>query len=280
MEVNDSGLLEHNTRMIFEETQLMLIVITSVFLVISTRAHRHNSLAQCQKSCGTGESTKWVPYPFGFSDSCSIRLNCDHQTGDIRIGDFKVQNITPNGIFIFLPAECNRSLESIQPLFGQYYSPAWSNGMLLQNCSASLNNCLIPTSSFSSQLEIQSCDAKSDNISCYSREKSGIDILRYENLNSTHCKFVFSSFAVGSNNPVLSLEFERVELNWWLQGNCAADPCAKNGNCSEVTLDNGMRGHRCQCNEGFTGDGFKSGEGAEGCRSGESNKYFDSFVCM
>ncbi|KAF2295127.1 hypothetical protein GH714_031608 [Hevea brasiliensis] len=252
--------------MILEGTQLALIIITSIFLVTSARAHTHNSSSICQKSCGTVESAKWVPYPFGFSDGCGIRLNCTQQ-GDIMIGGFKVQNITPDGIFIYLPAKCNRSLELIKPLFGQYYSPAWRNGILLQNCNRSLNNCLIPTSSFLNQLKIPNCDAKSDNLSCYSVEKLSMGILPYENLSSTDCKFVFSSFAVGSNNPVLSLEFERVELNWWLKGNCTADPCSKNGTCTQVILSNGTIGHRCRCNEGFTGDGFKTGEGAEGCRS-------------
>ncbi|KAJ9170786.1 hypothetical protein P3X46_018865 [Hevea brasiliensis] len=255
--------------MILEGTQLALIIITSIFLVTSARAHSHNSSSICQKSCGTVESAKWVPYPFGFSDGCGIRLNCTQQ-GDIMIGGFKVQNITPDGIFIYLPAKCNRSLELIKPLFGQYYSPAWRNGILLQNCNRSLNNCLIPTSSFLNQLKIPNCDAKSDNLSCYSVEKLSMGILPYENLSSTDCKFVFSSFAVGSNNPVLSLEFERVELNWWLKGNCTADPCSKNGTCTQVILSNGTIGHRCRCNEGFTGDGFKTGEGAEGCRSASS----------
>lgn len=267
--------------MIFEETQLALIIIASILLITSTRAHSHDLSIQCRKSCGTGDSIRWVPYPFGFSDGCSIRLNCSHQTGDIRIGDFQVQNITPNGVLVSLPAECNRSFELIKPLFGHYYAPAWRNGLLLQNCSRSLNSCLIPTSSFSNQLQLKSCDAKSDNLSCYSRQKSGIDILRYENLSSMDCKFIFSSFAVGSNVPILSLEFERIELDWWLQGNCTADSCSENSNCTEVTLGDGKIGYRCQCNKGFAGDGFKvnSREGAKGCRRGESIRSSDLFGC-
>ncbi|KAF2283437.1 hypothetical protein GH714_013262 [Hevea brasiliensis] len=255
--------------MISEGAQLALIIISSIFLVTSTKVHSHNSSIHCQKSCGTGDSVRWVPYPFGFSDGCSIRLNCTQRTGEIKIGDFQVQNITPNGILMILPAECNRILESIKPLFGQYYAPAWRNGLLLQNCSRSLNNCLVRTSSFSNQFDIQRCDSKSDNINCYSQQKLGMDILRYENLSSTNCEFLFSSFAVGSSNDLqLSLEFERIQLDWWLEGNCTANSCAKNGNCTIVTLSNGKNGHRCQCNEGFAGDGFKvkPGDGAEGCR--------------
>ncbi|KDP31840.1 hypothetical protein JCGZ_12301 [Jatropha curcas] len=258
--------------MIFEEAHLVLIILTSIFL----RAHsHHNSSIPCQNSCGIGNSTKRVPHPFGFSDGCKIRLNCNRETGDVKIGEFIVQNITPSGIFIYLPAKCNRSLESIESLFGHNYAPAWRNGLLLQNCNSSLSTCVIPTSSFSDQLPIQNCDAKSDNISCYSRERSGMDVLNYGNLSSTHCKFVFSSFAIGSNSRVISLEFERVELDWWLEGFCNNDSCSHNGNCTSVKYDHGKVGFRCRCNDGYTGDGFKDGEGCRSVSGCNPSKYIN-----
>ncbi|EEF40062.1 kinase, putative [Ricinus communis] len=259
---------------------LLIIITTSIFLVTSTRAHHghdHNSTIRCRNSCGVDESIKWVSYPFGFSDGCEIQLNCRQDTGDIGIGEFVVQNITPNGILVSLPAKCNRSLEAISPLFGDHYAPAWRNGLLLQNCTRTLSSCYIPTSSFANQLHIPSCNPRSDNITCYSRERLGMDVLSYNNLNSAGCKFLFSSFAVGSNNPSVSLEFERVELDWWLDGSCKLNRsnCSKHANCTDIKLGDGKGGFRCWCQEGFTGDGFRNGDGCRSVSGCNASKYIN-----
>ncbi|XP_065874150.1 wall-associated receptor kinase-like 14 [Euphorbia lathyris] len=274
--------------MILQETPKLGLVFIAIILVFSsTRAqsqshnHHHNSSNHCQRSCGKDNSIKWVQYPFGFSSDCGIELKCDELTGDFKIGELKVQNITPNGLFVSLPSECNRSLESIEPLFsvGRGYSPAWGNGLLLQNCSSPWSSCLIPTSRITDQFPVESCDAKSDNISCYSMEKSEMDILSYSDLESTQCKFVFSSFVVAnsSSSPGFSLEFERVELEWWLNGSCEANgsSCHRNGSCKNVSLGNGTTGYRCLCNDGFTGDGFKHGEGCRTVSGCNPSKYIN-----
>ncbi|KAJ6413075.1 hypothetical protein OIU84_005978, partial [Salix udensis] len=138
------------------------------------------------------------------------------------------------------------------------------NSLLLQNCSKPINGCVISRSPLQRELHSKNCEAaKNDSLSCYTQTYSGIDTLSYENVSSTHCKFVFSSLALGSDSPVVSFQFERVELEWWLEGPCQnnSNRCSNNGNCSEVALQNGGFGFRCQCYDGFTGDGFNAGNG-------------------
>ncbi|KAM1113065.1 hypothetical protein ACFX13_046713 [Malus domestica] len=90
--------------------------------------------SSCIHTCGSGKSAKTVRYPFGFSPGCQIRLNCS-ENNEITLGKFRVQNVTPNAVFVNLPARCNRRFESVIGLFG----PTWNNSLLLQNCSAPQN---------------------------------------------------------------------------------------------------------------------------------------------
>ncbi|XP_055959566.1 probable LRR receptor-like serine/threonine-protein kinase At3g47570 [Mercurialis annua] len=254
--------------MMLEEKNMSVFlfpILSSILVAISTVAYGHGH--DCKKSCGIGEQMKWVPYPFGFSSDCIVQLNCTQETGEIKIGEFQIQNITPDSIFTHLPANCSRSLDSIRPLFGQHYAPTCKNGLLLQNCTKSLDSCVIPTNNFVNQLHIPNCNSKSDNISCYSGDNSGTDVLSYDHLSLTQCKFLFSSFSVGSDSPSVSLEFQQLELDWWLEGSCEVDQiqCSKKANCTDVRLGDGKAGFRCRCLEGFTGDGFENGDG---CQSG------------
>ncbi|KAJ6304911.1 hypothetical protein OIU78_020458, partial [Salix suchowensis] len=242
--------------------QLLITVITIFIATASPTTKAQKSGSSCASSCGIGKAANVVPYPFGFSNGCPIQLNCNSTEGKIKIDEFQVQSITPNGILINLPADCSRSIETIKPLFGQNYGPSWQNSLLLQNCNKSINGCVISRSPLQRELHSKNCEAaKNDSLNCYTQTYSGIDTLSYENVSSTHCKSVFSSLAVGPDSPVVSFQFERIELEWWLEGACHSNRCSNNGNCSEVTLQNGGSGFRCQCNDGFAGDGFNAGNG-------------------
>lgn len=237
----------------------MAIIFFAIFIVASSSAEAENSTT-CSKSCGVGRFEN-VDYPFGFSEGCRIRLNCSEN--EVKIGEFRVQNITGNSIFVDLPAKCNRSIESIQRLFGLNYGLTWQNSLLLQKCSSQsqLTGCKIPTSMFEARVDLQGCDSKSDNISCYSVEKnvSESELLSYATVNRTDCRILFSSIAVVNkerNSGVF--ELNKVELGWWLEGPCN---CSDDANCTKVLLDDGTFGFRCRCKDGFIGDGFASGEG-------------------
>ncbi|KAG5530530.1 hypothetical protein RHGRI_025470 [Rhododendron griersonianum] len=65
-------------------------------------------------------------------------------------------------------------------------------------------------------------------------------------------------------NSKVSLQFQAAELGWWLGGGC---DCSAKAECTNVTVLGGGSGYRCQCREGFVGDGFAGGGG---CQKGES----------
>ncbi|KAI5588658.1 hypothetical protein BDE02_05G112700 [Populus trichocarpa] len=258
-----------------QESLLLFITFITIFIATTsptTKAQKSGS--NCASSCGIGKSARVVPYPFGFSNGCPIQLNCESTEGEIKIGEFQVQNITPNGILVNLPADCNRSIETIRPLFGLNYGPSWQNSLLLQNCSKPSNSCVISRSPFQGELHSKNCEAaKNDNLSCYSLPYSGIDTLSYEGVNSTQCRSVFSSLALGSDSPVVSFQYERIELEWWLEGHCRDTFCSKNANCSEVKLQNGTVGFRCHCYDGFAGDGFTTGNGCRRVSKCTASRY-------
>ncbi|KAK6128792.1 hypothetical protein DH2020_037428 [Rehmannia glutinosa] len=252
--------------MIFLFHQIIIPLLISL-LALSSFAQNINSTA-CNQVCGENR----VQYPFGFSDGCKIRLSCSGDSGKIGIGDFDVHNVTSDQILISLPAKCNRSIDDLSRLFGANFAPTWRNGILLENCTAPpSNDCVVPSRLLSSRIGFENCNPELGstdrrNISCYS---VGIDdvseFLDYGKVGGKgNCSVLFSSIMVDLNDNVTSasesssiaLDFQTVELGWWLDGNCDCDP---NANCTPVRYGRQL-GFRCKCNEGFTGDGFAGGK--------------------
>ncbi|KAG8384492.1 hypothetical protein BUALT_Bualt04G0123300 [Buddleja alternifolia] len=267
--------------MIFHFHQIVISALLSILAVLSSA--QNISSTQCNQVCGENR----VQYPFGFSLGCGIKLNCGDNLTNITIGDFVVQNVASDRILVNLPAKCDRPIGKLSSLFGKNFAPTSRNGFLFKNCSSLLNNCVIPNrlirSTFAS---LEACDrGASDpyNISCYSDGiGNGSQFLNYENVISRgNCSVLFSSVVVDLNennssmsgSPSVSLEFHKVELQWWINGSCNCDPNAK---CTRVVTRGGRQGFRCNCNEGYTGDGFTGGEG---CRR-DCNGRFVSGRCV
>ncbi|KAK4759099.1 hypothetical protein SAY87_020400 [Trapa incisa] len=252
--------------------QLTIPLITVLIFVLQDRAETHNSTFGCQPCCGEGKSAIRVSYPFGFSDGCPIRLNCSspEANGSAKIGEFKVLNVTQSSLLVELPAKCNRKIGSISPLFGQNYWPAWSNGFLLQQCGANHSECLIPENFVQRRFTgVSDCN----NISCSSQEQNTSDLLSEGYLKGVGCEFLFSSFAaVGPDKN--SFEFQALDLRWWLNGSCDPLVCSANANCINVSLTDGSVGHRCQCHDGFEGDGFPHGHGCRRAGHCNAGRYF------
>ncbi|KAF9604154.1 hypothetical protein IFM89_002829 [Coptis chinensis] len=234
---------------------LDLLVVILMLSVITPQ-----SSAPCNQSCGASRHA--VRYPFGFSESCEVRLNCIN--GKIQIGKFLVQNVSSDFILVKLPAKCDRPIQDLLPLFSRNYALTWLNGLLVQNCSTEPKGCVVPTSLLDFQFNV-SCY---DHPKCYSKDNSKRDqststeIMTFANVSESTCQFVYSSIALdgATNNSIVSLEFEIVKLGWWLAGNCSS--CSSNANCTKVVLPaNKQPGFRCQCRQGFNGDGFKAGSG-------------------
>lgn len=240
-------------------------LIFTVCILFSSKAH---SSQYCNRTCGNGRHERRLNSPFGFSDGCHIRLNCS-QNGEFQIGDFEVQNVTAEKILISLPAQCNRSTERIRTLFGNNYALTTKNSLLLQQCKSSIGGCIISASTVD-RLKLSGCETNRDNLSCYSEDTGGLDVLSYDQVKRTNCSSLFSAIAVDAGKNTVALDFQVVELSWWLNGPCN---CSANSTCTKVNLPGGKSGYRCQCLGGFVGDGLRGGDGCRKASHCNASKY-------
>ncbi|XP_010255034.1 PREDICTED: wall-associated receptor kinase-like 14 [Nelumbo nucifera] len=238
----------------FHHRNLLLCFVISFFPLIASE-----HLSPCSSTCGLVK----FPYPLGFSKDCPISLNCTN--GEAFIGEFKVKNVTSDSILVHLPPKCKRPIENLKQLFQANYALTWQNGLLLENCTLPVNGCSIPAPLMEIHFEKQVCSKNRTNIKCFA--KGGKDFMKYDDVNEVNCKYLFSSIAIdsNSNSSSLSLEFQTVQVGWWLEGKC---DCSKNANLTTFKIPNNGTGCRCQCNKGFEGDGFKAGVG---CRKVKCN---------
>lgn len=246
--------------MIIHET---IIAIIMAILMESTKA---NKSSECNQYCGYGAR---VPYPFGFSEGCPIPLNCS--SGEIQMGDFQVENVTTDYIFVSVPAECGRPMKRMKQLFQHNYAPTRRNTLLLHNCSSPPNDsCIIPTRLVETRFHLKGCESQSTthNLNCYSVDYyTDLEFIPYHHLN---CSSFVSSMVVDLDSTRNSLEFQRVELAWWLDGSCN---CHTHANCTNVSLPTGSSGFRCRCKEGFHGDGFRNGHGCRKVSDCNASRY-------
>ncbi|KAK9990516.1 hypothetical protein SO802_025501 [Lithocarpus litseifolius] len=251
-------------------------IIVSIFIIVFPIPTKAQSKVACNSSCGGGGKTVTVQYPFGFSGSCPIRLNCASNS-EIQLNKelpLQVAHTTSQSIFLKLPDDCRRSFESIGPLFDNKsnYRPTVRNSLLLRNCTKTQSNCVLSTSFL--PFNSKTCDSNpksGDNVSCFSQQ-SGVGnkkqqkFLDLKAVHETTCKSVFSSIFVepNGNGSALSLQFHTLELQWWLKGSCKSNSttCSKNSTCTNVMSDDGdILGFQCSCYNGFRGDGYNGGEG-------------------
>ena len=229
-------------------------ILFTIFMVYSTRAENSTT---CNRNCG-GNS---LPYPFGFSEGCQVRLGCNSSRNEMTISNFRVQNVTSSSILANLPAKCNRGMHSMKPLFGKNFAPTSNNSFLVQNCTSPVGGCLIPPNFVGNQIELENCDSTSDNITCFTQQNNGSNFLTFDDLNRSNCGFLFTAIAIDAKkDAAVPLLFQTVELGWWLEGSCR---CSSNASCEEINLAGGKLGYRCQCRKGYHGDGFKGGTGCQ-----------------
>ncbi|KAL8151934.1 hypothetical protein V2J09_021742 [Rumex salicifolius] len=209
----------------------------------------------CIRTCGTER----VSYPFGFSDGCEIRLNCSSSV--TNLAGFRVHNLTSDNIIVQFPANCNRKVSEIGKFNGANYAVSWENALLLRNCSSPMNGCTIPTDVLEKRFKLHGCDSarESGNMSCFAAAEKETGILNHDNITRT-CQFLISSVLVDSSKGDLdvSLQFQTIQLAWWLQGTCN---CSNDADCTKVVLTDKKPRYRCSCKDGFSGDGFAGGSG-------------------
>nr|XP_016503985.1 PREDICTED: wall-associated receptor kinase-like 14 [Nicotiana tabacum] len=233
------------------------ILCLSIFIISSNLVLGSTN---CTHSCGKNI----LQYPFGFSSGCPIQLSCT-SNGAMVINKFPVQAITSETILINLLANCSRPFAAIHNLFSSNYAPTSRNGILFQNCSFSQSSCLIPSTMIQTHFELLDCGK--ENMICYSEPNSENNFIDLRNLSRTGCHSLFSAISVEStlNSSAVSLDVQVVQLGWWLKGHCQ---CSSNANCTKISSPiDGKLGYRCQCSEGFVGDGFLAGSG---CRKDDT----------
>ncbi|TYI40893.1 hypothetical protein ES332_A02G195500v1 [Gossypium tomentosum] len=248
------------------------ITITVLFVISRVNSVKsENNNIKCNGSYVIGNTRRFLPFPFGFSSGCPIRLNCS-STG-VKIGDFHVLNVTPTNIIVDLPAKCNRRLDSIAVLFGENYSVWAANNLLLENCSKAVPTpCDLSPTFLERSFKLKPCVAKSNDISCLNGGYDG-GLMNYNEVNNTQCRFLLSSTTIltePERGSAVSLVMGRINLKWWVKGECN---CDENANCTKVKNGNRTVGFTCLCREGFEGDGFKQGGGCRRVSSCNFSKF-------
>ncbi|RRT85523.1 hypothetical protein B296_00002318 [Ensete ventricosum] len=225
-------------------------IVVVVLPAVSAR-----SISQCEGTCGSYAA----PYPFGFSGGCPIPLDCSSApSSSIRIGEFKVRNITSHNLVIDVPPACNRSINSSRSLFGLNYALTSMNRLFLGNCTANKivsGGCTVNATLFDGR-----CGPGFDNATCFYNQTKEHYFDR-SSIFDSGCSFLVTSVGYVSGASVQLLELWTAELEWWLDGQCQ---CSANADCTRITSPD-RPGFRCSCREGFQGDGFAHGSG---CRKG------------
>ncbi|KAJ6344609.1 hypothetical protein OIU76_006182 [Salix suchowensis] len=234
--------------MILQQHSILFLAIFFVSLIGG-----HESIKfSCNRTCGA----KHLPYPFGFSASCDIHLNCS-QNGDMLINEFPVQIVGQDTIKINLEPKCDRPIEALRSLSTKNYAPKSTNAILLNNCTSGFSPCNIPSISVRTHFESLNCSNNS-SLSCFSRADSANGFFDYNMANISQCKYLLSSISAESfAGSAVSLEIQIMELRWWLQGDCR---CSEDAICNQVESPAGP-GFRCHCRDGLAGDGYLAGVG-------------------
>ncbi|XP_042006518.1 wall-associated receptor kinase-like 14 isoform X3 [Salvia splendens] len=251
--------LKSSNRILFHAASLVLCAAAAM------------AAAACNQTCGW----RTVPFPFGFSSSCEIQLNCS-PNGTALAADFPVLSISSDTILASLPAVCNRPVEALGRLFTRNYTPTFLNALLLQNCSGGPNSCFIPTTEVRANFELLDCGGHAnDSIHCYSQADNSGLFMDYGKLRRSGCTSLFSAISIESldmSNLSVSLDVRIVRLGWWRLGRCG---CSDHAKCEAVSPPgNGeASAYRCRCLDGFVGDGFRDGMGCRRDQECNLSKY-------
>ncbi|XP_027153519.1 wall-associated receptor kinase-like 14 [Coffea eugenioides] len=278
---------------VFVFTRLIILLFLPLLLIsisstrISAASFSSSSLSPssapgtCHRGCGNKSQ---VQYPFGFSPGCDIQLNCTGHSGEITIGQFQVQNVTGNSLLIHLPPNCSRKISDLNQLEGPNFAMTRRNGLLFDRCRVPVNGCAVPMTLLNSTLDVkESCSGGHDNnTSCYSgASKNSSKFFDSDHLKQINCTVVYSSIAVAlddtndddnrsSVSTALLLNFQTLELGWWLDGPCN---CHESASCTNVSTPRRRQGYRCRCKEGFVGDGFADGGGCKRASTCNASRY-------
>ncbi|GJN08587.1 hypothetical protein PR202_ga26525 [Eleusine coracana subsp. coracana] len=234
--------------------------------------------ASCARSCGG----LTVRHPFGFSRGCDVQLGCDHAAGVAWVGDQRelglvLRNVTERALIVDLRPDCSRGLNaSLAALFADRYAPSTRNALVVSSCAAAARattNCSIPPGKYLGGENRSHCSkAAADSIRCvpppyYSNNNAVVHrellfLNRTEMLElGKECQGLVTAVSY-SPSPSPAILLGALDLEWWVPGPCR---CSVHANCTSFTAPTQQQAFRCDCLQGFEGDGFADGAG---CRRG------------
>ncbi|XP_037420084.1 wall-associated receptor kinase-like 14 [Triticum dicoccoides] len=250
---------------------LLLPLLAAVLLHAPAAAGGGNG--SCVRSCGR----MTLPYPFGFSSGCTVRLGCHvgaDGVGAAWLGGapelgLLVRNVTPRALTLNLQPDCDRSFNaSVAALFSDSYAPSSRNGLVVRNCSSSEADRIRNCSSDYINRTTSHCTAN-EPIRCIlppSNTTSGHHFLYKSEVLRSNCTGLVTAVSY-SDAQGPSLLLEALELDWWVPGRCG---CAPRATCTQFNATKARReAFRCECPEGLQGDGFVDGAG---CREVSKSK--------
>eukprot|EP01018_Ginkgo_biloba_P026568 Gb_02535 [translate_table: standard] len=239
-----------------------------------------NAQILCNRTCGSTT----VRYPFGFSGDCPYILdNRCSENGDVFIKGYKVFNFTSTSIIVAITNEATTDQCDQKPdilsVFKEKFGLSSRNVLLLKNCTNLALDCKF---NISSSVDVFSkgnsggrgnCrGADVTNFSCLSKNESGW--LPWARLEDSKCKSMLSNLICWTSpdqKGSIIVDFDKVELGWWVDGPCLNNSCSAHAICTEFQNPNTrLRVHTCQCRKDFEGDGFAQGFGCtkgSGCNA-------------
>lgn len=238
----------------------------------------------CARSCGS----LTVRYPFSFTLGCGeIHLSCDHDNGTAWVGQpdlgLVLRNVTERALVVVLKPDCSRPLNaSLAALFSGSYAPTTRNALVVSSCAAAAaraTNCSIPPGNYLNKPSTHCArDVAADSVRCVPPPfLNNATVARRDFLNTTEmtklgkeCTGLVSAVSYAPS-PAPALLLGALDLEWWVPGPCS---CSAHANCTPVTTPTAQQAFRCDCFEGFEGDGFRDGTG---CRKGQYNTASVSF---
>ncbi|KAK3150928.1 hypothetical protein QOZ80_3AG0239510 [Eleusine coracana subsp. coracana] len=242
--------------------------------------------ASCARSCGG----LTVRHPFGFSRGCDVQLGCDHAAGVAWVGDQRelglvLRNVTERALIVDLRPDCSRGLNaSLAALFADRYAPSTRNALVVSSCAAAARattNCSIPPGKYLGGENRSHCSkAAADSIRCvpppyYSNNNAVVHrellfLNRTEMLElGKECQGLVTAVSY-SPSPSPAILLGALDLEWWVPGPCR---CSVHANCTSFTAPTQQQAFRCDCLQGFEGDGFADGAGCRRVPRCDVSKY-------
>ncbi|KAL7083084.1 hypothetical protein ACP275_14G139800 [Erythranthe tilingii] len=250
----------------------LFIYYISFFVHLGT-PHNQNDRQYCAVSkCGSFEN---IPFPFYLNDSCrtlsdafslscvdnssSLFLNIDsesynvlHFFSDGVLVDFPHTNNNNNNTSISMCRQYN-DLRSFPFSGNQYFGISRENMLDLNDCDESYQSELCKVDSICEETSFAGCDGRKRYPSCC------YPLTDWRPFSDFSKLFGCRGFSCWVNLGGSRIGKRGIKLEWAVPVNSTEATCAANAHPLNATSV--ASGIRCQCSNGFLGDGFSTGLG-------------------